>query len=387
MRNIGVFTGSRADYGLLKPLMTKISQSDKSRLVTIVSGAHVSEAHGYSISEIEMGGFRADELVPVAPKSDSAIELIECMGVGLTELANAVARQKIDLIVILGDRYEAMAMAMCALMMNLPVAHIHGGELSLGAKDDSIRHAITKIAKLHFTSTEVYRRRVIQMGENPSTVFNFGAIGLDSSRLTEYLDLKEVSEHLGFEVSEKFFLVTYHPPTLYEEESLAEFNNMLTALDKYPDYQLLFSRPNSDSGNYSINDMLDQFVAANPSRTYKSDNFGSKIYLSLMRFASAVVGNSSSGIIEAPFYRVPTLDIGRRQFGRLKPQSVISVGSDVVEITNALNYILSADFRKCLTEFVTPYYCDGTSKKILDVIESFDFSKPKIFFDINFNGI
>lgn len=384
MRNIGVFTGSRADYGLLKPLMAKIKQSNRSNLVTIVSGSHASDAHGYSASEIIGDGFEVNELVPIAPQSDSNVEMVACMGNGLLRLAEVIARQKLDLIVILGDRYEAMLMAMCALMTDLPVAHIHGGELSLGAKDDSIRHAITKIAKLHFTSTEVYRQRVIQMGENPQTVFNFGAIGLDCSRLTEYLGLREISEHLDFELSQKFFLITYHPATLYADESLIEFNSMLSALANFSDYQLIFSRPNSDSGNYLINDALDRFIAASPSRCYKSANFGSKIYLSLMRLASAVIGNSSSGIIEAPFYGVPTLDIGRRQYGRLKPKSVLSVNSDVVEIINSLNRILSADFQKSLTGFVTPYYCDKTSEKILGVIEAFDFSKPKSFYDINF---
>lgn len=373
MRKICVITGTRAEYGLLSRLMRMI-QDDKDTLLQIVAtNMHLSPKFGNTYREIENDGFAIDFKVPVIDEDapDTATTTVLSLSKALTGFAHAYETLLPDLIVILGDRYEMLAAASAALIFRIPVAHLHGGEITEGAYDDAIRHAITKMSHLHFTSTEEYRKRVIQLGEQPERVFNVGSLGVENIKKLPLMGKKEIENELGFNIDEQTILVTYHPITLGNRTSKDDIEDFIAALEKRKDLRVIFTMPNSDTGGQAVLDAINDFVDnnANRARAYKS--LGVVRYLSVMRQVAAVVGNSSSGLIETPSFGIPTLNIGDRQKGRTAGDSVIHCGTSRDEILDGLTKIFSPETRQIARQSSNPYEKEGTAQHIFETIKSF----------------
>ena len=380
-RKIAVFTGTRAEYGLLYWLMKDIQASQALELQVIVSAMHLSPEFGETWRQIEEDGFSIDAKVEMLLSSDTPVGVVKSMGLGTIGFADALERLKPDVLIVLGDRFEALAVVQAALIMRIPVAHLHGGEITEGAYDDAIRHAITKMASLHFVAAEPYRQRVIQMGEAPSTVFNVGAIGLDHLQRSPRMGMAELAVSLDFELREPYLLVTYHPVTLLEEDPEESFKALLTALDRFPAHQIVLTYPNADNGGRAIIPLLENYGRSQAHRVLAIPSLGFRRYLSVLSKADAVVGNSSSGIIEAPAVGIATVDIGARQLGRLAAESVLHCSPDADAIEQALIKALSADFAaQCLT-VVNPYGQGCASSAIVKVLEMHTRSFYKRFHD------
>ena len=382
MRKIAVFTGTRAEYGLLFWLMKAIENDNDLFLQLIVSGTHLSPLHGETWREIEADGFNIDAKVEMLLASDTPNGVIKSMGLALIGFADALSRLKPDLLVVLGDRVEALAMAQAALIMKIPLAHLHGGELTAGAYDDAVRHAITKMASLHFVAAEPYRRRVIQMGEEPSKVFNVGALGLEHMVKTEKYSFDELAQIIQLPLQKPYFLVTYHPVTLAEESAQATCEALFKVLDEHPDFHVLFTYPNADNGGHEIIEMLENYCNGSH-RAFIFKSLGYKKYLSAVAHAEVVLGNSSSGIIEVPSFGIPTVNIGLRQQGRLAADSVIHCAENYSAINDAVNKALSSSFKtKCkLTN--NPYGNGRVSERILPILKQHKTSTIKHFQDMD----
>lgn len=384
-RRIAVFTGTRAEYGLLYWLMRDIQASAHLELQIIASGTHLSPEFGQTLQQIEADGFKVDAAVEMLLSSNSAVGVAKSMGLGTIGYADALQRLAPDWVVILGDRFEALAMAQTALVMRVPIAHIHGGEVTEGAYDDAIRHAITKMANLHFAAAPLYRKRIIQMGESPERVFNVGALGLDHCTRTEALSLDALSSSLGFALRPPYVIVTYHPVTAGEEAPEPSFQALTQALDAFPDLQVLLTYPNADNGGRALIPLLEQYAQRHPQRVLAIPSLGFQRYISALRNAAAVVGNSSSGIIEAPAFSVPTVNIGVRQWGRLAASSVLHCAAERGAIEEALRTALSASFTAQCKTVVNPYGQGNASGQIVEVIEHFSASFNKRFYDLPFD--
>ena len=317
MIKICVVTGSRAEYGLLSRLMQMIQEDSGLKLQVIATNMHLSPEFGLTYQEIEKDGFFINKKVEMLLSSDTANGTAKSVGLATIGFADAYEDLKPDLLLVLGDRYEILSAVTTALFYKIPVAHLHGGEITEGAYDDAIRHAITKMSHLHFTSTEEYRKRVIQLGENPERVFNVGAIGIDNIKHLKLLSRDVLERELQFLLKEQTILVTYHPVTLDENDTRMQFQCLLNVLNDRQDIRIIFTLPNSDTGGRVIIPMIQDFVKCNKDRAIAFASLGSLRYLSVLRCVSAVVGNSSSGIIEAPSFGIPTLNIGNRQKGRI----------------------------------------------------------------------
>ncbi len=386
MRNICVVTGTRAEYGLLSRLMRIIEDSPKARLQVIVTNMHLSSRFGNTYREIEADGFTIDYKIPIIDDSedDNAVTTVKSMARALDGFADAYNVLKPDLIVLLGDRYEILAAAASALIERIPIAHIHGGEITEGAYDDAIRHSITKMSHLHFTSTERYRERVIQLGESPERVFNVGSLGVENIKMLRLMDKETIEKELGFAIDRDTILVTYHPVTLGNrtaEESIADF---ISVLDERKDLRVIFTMPNSDTGGRVIEEKINQFVSRNAGRSKAFKSLGALRYLSVMRNVAAVVGNSSSGLIEAPSFHIPTLNIGERQNGRISAGSVYDCASDRQSVQIGLRKILSEEFRRNALSTENPYEKVDTAAEIFKVISSYPLEQlgQKHFYDI-----
>lgn len=377
---IAVFTGTRAEYGLLYWLMRDIAADPELELRLIVSGTHLSPEFGLTYQQIEQDGFKIDERIEMLLSSDTSVGVIKSMGVALLGLADALARQQPDVLVILGDRFEALAAAQAAMLQRIPVAHLHGGEITEGAYDDAIRHAITKLSYLHFTAAEPYRQRVIQLGEAPERVFNVGAVGLDHIVKTPLLSMEELQSSLGFTLDSPFFVVTYHPVTLADEPAKESFNALLTALDQYPGHQVILTYPNADDGGRAIIPLLEQYAAANPARVLAIPSLGYRRYLSAVKHCTAVIGNSSSGIIEVPSLGVPTINIGQRQQGRLAAQSVLHCEANGSAITQCIAQALQP---MTPDAYVNPYGAGDASGQIVARLKHFAAPTIKQFHDLD----
>lgn len=382
-RKIAVFTGTRAEYGLLYWLMKDIQADPDLTLKLLVSGMHLSPEFGLTYRQIEQDGFTIDERIEMLLSSDSAVGVVKGMGLALIGLADALQRQQPDLLVILGDRFEALAAAQTAMLLRIPVAHLHGGEITEGAYDDAIRHAITKLSTLHFTSCDEYRQRVIQLGEQPERVFNVGAIGLEHLHRTPLMTAAGLGASLDFVLKAPFLLVTYHPVTLANEPAEQSFMALLHALDQFPDHQVILTYPNADDGGRRMIPLLEAYAARQPQRVKAIPSLGQTRYLSALKLASAVVGNSSSGIIEAPSFGVPTVDIGQRQQGRLAADSVLHCAASADAITATIHQAL-APLPESL--FSNPYGDGQTSQKVLSVLREAPLSAVKTFHDIPRSG-
>ncbi len=369
MKKIGVFTGTRAEYGLLKPLIKEIAlDRDNFDGVVIASGTHLSPEFGKTIDQI-------DDLLPVEAietllSSDTSVGVAKSFGLGVLGYTEVLARIKPDCLLIVGDRYEALACAITAVMLGIPIAHVHGGEISEGSYDEYYRHAITKLSRLHFTSTEQYRQRVIQMGEQPSTVFNVGAIGLDNVRLANYLDRPALEMSLGIKLAKRVLLITYHPEhTVGTSDLRTKFLRFLSGLVQASDAQLIFTKANADANGRMINQMIDEFVAKNSDRAVLFDSLGLQRYFSLLRFVEVVIGNSSSGLIEVPSFGIPSINVGRRQDGRFKGLSIIDCEEEDIE--KAIEKSNDPQFRTAIRQLTNPYGTGDASKQIAKELRTF----------------
>jgi GDP/UDP-N,N'-diacetylbacillosamine 2-epimerase (hydrolysing) len=383
-RKVCVFTGSRAEYGLLRPLLEKLKEDGEFGLSLLVSGMHLSLEFGLTYREIEKDGFVIDEKVPILRGSDAPVEIGRAIGRGVTGYTEALERLACDLVVILGDRFEALACAVSASVLRVPIAHIHGGEITQGALDDAFRHAITKLSHLHFTAAEEYRRRVIQLGEEPDRVFCVGALGIDGIKSLDLLSREALEKELGVRFRERNLLVTMHPETLGKDNVESLCKNLLGVLDGFGDTAIVFTRANADTGGKRINTLVDRFVGAHPDRAYVFTSMGQRRYLSTMRYVDAVVGNSSSGIIEAPSFRIGTVNIGDRQKGRIRAESVIDCAPAQDTIREAFRKLYAPAFKRVLERTQNPYGDGTAAERIMKVLKSYDIKGilQKSFYDL-----
>lgn len=386
MRKICFVTGTRAEYGLLSRLMRLVADSPDCRLQVIATNMHLLPEYGLTYREIERDGFTIDCKVWMHKPTDDAAGVVDSMSSEMLGINEAFASLQPDLVVILGDRYEMLVAATVAMMLRIPIAHIHGGEITQGAVDDSIRHSITKMASLHFASTEAYRHRIIQLGEDPGRVFCVGSPGVENIKEIPLLSRGELERELGLDLSTPPLLCTYHPVTLGHrtaDELIADF---LAALDFFPEQPVVFTYPNSDQGGDSIARAIKQYCARHPERCHGFESVGLRRYLSLMHYAAAVAGNSSSGIIESPSAGIPTLNIGDRQKGRAHAVSVVDCADDTASIVDGLRKVLSPEFRAVAAACDNPYDKPGTALAIFDIISTYplDSLSQKTFFDIEF---
>jgi GDP/UDP-N,N'-diacetylbacillosamine 2-epimerase (hydrolysing) len=382
-RKLCVVSGSRAEYGLLKPLLEEICADPELALQLVVTGMHLSPEFGSTHEEIEEDGFPIAEKVEILLDSNTPVGVTKSVGLAIISFSEIFHRLKPDICILLGDRFEIFAVAAAALIAKVPVAHLHGGEVTEGAIDDAFRHAITKMSHLHFVATEPYRKRVIQLGENPQTVFTVGAIGLDNINRVAFLTRKELERSLDIRFMKHNLLITYHPSTLVEDYA-KEFRNLLSVLGSLRETLLLFTKSNADAGGRELNRIVDRFIEENPTKTAAFVSLGRTRYLSLMRAVDAVVGNSSSGIIEAPSFGIGTVNIGSRQTGRIKAKSVIDCSVSRPAIQSALERLYQGDFQSSLKKTINPYGDGHTAPRITAVLAGCDLKGiiNKKFFDL-----
>lgn len=386
MRKICIVTGSRAEYGLLSGLMRIIQQDEELQLQIIATNMHLSPEFGLTYKEIEQDGFKIDKKVQMLLSGDTSNATTKSVGLATIGFADAYEDLKPDLLVVLGDRFEILAAVTAALFFKIPVAHLHGGEITEGAYDDCIRHAITKMSHLHFTSTEAYRQRVIQLGEQPNRVFYVGAIGVENIKHIPFSSKKDLEESLNFSLGKKSLLVTYHPVTLENHTAASQCQNLLDALDEFPEYKVIFTLPNSDTDGRILIQMIHEYVSKHSERCMSIPSLGLKRYLSALRYVNAVIGNSSSGIIEVPSFGIPTLNIGNRQKGRIAAESVIHCGTDKQEIIDGLKKCLSQEQKKIAQRALNPYDKENTTQEILDIIKHYPLENImyKTFYNIKY---
>lgn len=382
MRKICVVTGSRAEYGILRTLISAIKNDPELELQIIATNQHLSKLQGETYKEIERDGFTIDCKVYMADDeaADNTNTTAKSISRGVAGFADAFDLLKPDMLLILGDRYEMLAVASTALIYKIPIAHLHGGEITEGAFDDAIRHAITKMSHLHFTSTEVYRKRVIQLGEQPERVFNVGALGVENILKTDFMTKEEIERSLNFKLTDKCFLCTYHPVTLSNMSSDVQVINLLKALDSYRDYHIIFTYSNSDTNSQIIIKSIQEYVDRNTGRCMFIPSLGQRRYFSVLKNVTAVLGNSSSGIIEVPSFGIPTLNIGDRQKGRIAAESVINCGYSTEEIKEGLAKVVDSEYMK----IDNPYYKEGTCQSILETIKAYPLENliQKHFYDL-----
>ena len=379
---VAVFTGTRAEYGLLYWLLKDIQDDPELVLQLLVSGMHLSPEFGETYQQIEQDGFFIDEKIEILLSSNSAVGAAKSMGLGVLGFADALNRLKPDVLVILGDRFEALAAAQTAMILRVPILHLHGGEITEGAYDDAIRHAISKFSYLHGTSTEEFRQRVIQLGEQPERVKNVGAIGLDHIKRAEFMDVAEIAGSLDFPLNQPYFLVTYHPVTLGEEKPEQSFNALLDALDEFKDHQVIITYPNADDGGRRIIPLLEQYAKLNPNRVCAIPSLGQKRYLSTVKNAAVVIGNSSSGIIEVPSFNVPTVNIGVRQQGRLAAKSVLNCDANKLSIMASIKSAINREYTSPNEHIENPYGAGNASGQVITMLKNMQFEPNKSFYDL-----
>lgn len=385
MKKISVVTGTRAEYGLLKPLIKSLHDDSDIDLQLMATAMHLSPEYGMTVNEIINDGFPIVKKIKCLDTADSAVGISKSISVALSSFAIAFEELKPDLIIILGDRTEMLAVAVAASMANIPIAHIHGGETTEGAYDEVIRHAITKMSYWHFTSTKNYQNRVIQLGEDPSRVFNVGAIGLDSIKTSPLLSKEEFEKSIDFNIGEQCALITYHPVTLEESTAENQFKSILNSLDSIQGLRMIFTHANSDRDGKIINQMIKEYVDQNNQRAIEFKSLGQLRYLSALQYVNIVVGNSSSGVIEVPYFNIPTINIGDRQKGRVAPESVLNCLPEETDILNTIKKALSSEFQKTIQSQGQLYGTGNTTPNIMKVLKKDDaVNLKKSFFDINF---
>ena len=385
MRKICVITGTRAEFGLLRPLIELIAKDKDLQLQLIATGMHLSSEFGYTLDEIIAAGFVVDKKVECLLSSDTSVGVSKTIALAISGFADALESLQPDLVVVLGDRTEILGAVIATGMANIPIAHLHGGETTEGAYDEAIRHSITKFSHLHFTSTEAYRKRVIQLGEQPNTVFNVGAIGLDAIKKLKLLSREEFENSIGLKLKKRNVLITYHPVTLEKEAPIETFENILTALDELGDTGLIFTHANSDKNGRIINKMITEYVSSHKNKAIEFKSLGQLRYLSALQFLDFVIGNSSSGILEVPAFCIPTINIGDRQKGRINCESVINSTNTLEDIKKSITFALDKQFRETIQQQEMLYGNGTAAEKILKVIKEHTIiSLKKSFYDINY---
>ena len=369
-RKICVITGTRAEYGLLRWVMQGIKADPELTLQIIATGMHLSPEFGLTYQAIEQDGFQIDRKVEMLTSSDTAVGIAKSMGLGMIGFADALYQLQPDIIVVLGDRFEIFAAVSAALVARIPVAHLHGGETTEGAFDEALRHSITKMSHLHFVAADVYRQRVIQLGEQPERVFLVGGLGIDNIKRLSLLSKAELEKSLDFKLAAKNLLITFHPVTLETATAADQMQMLLLALKELEDTQLIFTFPNADTEGRTLIKMVEQFVAKHPNaRAYTS--LGQLRYLSCIAHVDGVIGNSSSGLIEVPSFKKGTINIGDRQRGRLQADSIINCEPTFASIRSALKQLYSLEFQEKLCRVINPYGEGGASIKILDILKHY----------------
>ncbi len=366
--NVCVVTGSRAEYGLLYWTLKEIVKSKILSLNLVVTGAHLSNEYGNTFRQIVLDGFIIREKVKILNKKNNKIDVAQSIGQAIKKLSKIYQKVKPDILLITGDRYEIFAAASSAMAMNIPIAHIHGGEVTMGSMDDAIRHAITKMSHIHFTSTATYKKRILQLGESKKNVFNFGAPGIENIYKLNLLNRKETEIKLNTKFNKKNVLITFHPLTLENNLTEKYFSNLLDCLDNLIETNLYFTMANADANGKVINKLIVKFCK-NKKNCFSYKSLGQLKYLSLMKIVDCVIGNSSSGIIETPSFKVPTINIGNRQSGRVKAINIIDCGYKNSDIKKAINVCFSKSFIKKIKSSTNPYYKKDTSINIVKTLE------------------
>ena len=370
MRKVAVVTGTRAEYGVLKNTMREIISDEELELQLIVTGTHLSENFGYTAYEIEKDGFSIDEKLHILMDSNSAANTAKEMGIAMMEFSGAFARLLPDIVLIVGDRYEIFAAAAAAMAMNIPIAHISGGEITEGAMDEQIRHAITKLSHIHFPGVEIYAENIRNMGEESWRVFNVGDPGIENIKLTTLLTKEELIKDLKVEVDEDTLLVTYHPVTLEIDDLERQIDNLISALSNI-NKKMVITYPNADHGGKLIIDKLEEFKKNN-SNVHLYKNLGSLRFLSVMNLCGTIVGNSSSSLIEAPFLKKPVVNIGNRQKGRLMADNIINCDYETFNIEEAIKRSLTQEFKNYVSSVESLYGEGNTSKEIVNVLRTIE---------------
>ena len=370
-----VITGTRAEYGLLRLVMDGIKKSDKLELQIIATGMHLSPEFGMTICDIERDGFQVDRKLEMLLSSDTPVGVTKSTGLAIISFADAFNELSPDIVMVLGDRFELLAASTAALIARIPIAHLHGGETTEGAFDEAIRHSITKMSHLHFVAADPYKRRVIQLGEQPENVFNVGGLGIDNIKKLKLLSLKDLEKDLQFKFLKKNFIITFHPVTLENNSSEEQMIELLKSLDKFKDVGLIFTMPNSDTNGRIIFKLIEDFCGNRTNAVYYK-SLGQLRYLSCLKYVDVVVGNSSSGLLEVPSFEIPTINIGDRQKGRLKADSVIDCMPKSQSISEAITYSLNSHTKDKLKDIRNPYGDGGASQRVINVLEK-----------INLNGI
>lgn len=387
LKKVCIVTGSRAEYGLLRPVIKKLSKENID-LKVVVTGMHLSKEFGNTFREIEKDGIKIDKKIEILVSSDTASGNCTSMGLALIKFGEYFEEEKPDLLLVLGDRYEIAAVSLAGTINNIPIAHMHGGELTEGAYDDALRHSITKMSTLHFASTSEYRKRIIQLGESKERVKNVGAIGVENIEKLKLVSLKEIEEFLNFKLDKKFALVTFHPVTLKDGSGIEEVLELLKVINDFKEYKFIITKANADKEGIEINKLLEKFEKENAKRIKLVSSMGVINYLSSMKYAEAVIGNSSSGIIEAPSFNIPTVNIGDRQKGRVQSKTTINCKPNYLEIKKAFNKAFSKEFKEECKTYQNPYKKEGTSdsvvKEIMNYLDEKD-KQLKRFYDINWS--
>jgi len=382
-RKICIVTGTRAEYGLLYWLMREIEEDSELELQIIVTGMHLSPEFGLTYKEIEKE-FKIDKKIEMILSSDTAVGISKSMGLAQISFAEAYDELKPDLLVVPGDRYEIFSAVSAGMIANIPIAHLHGGETTEGAFDESIRHSITKMSHLHFTATDEYRKRVIQLGEHPSRVFNVGGLGIDNIKKLNLLTKYEFEKSIDFKLNRKNILVTFHPVTLENSTAKEQFQTLLDVIDELEATTIIFTKANSDTNGRVINSMIDEYVKINTHKSCGFISLGQIRYLSALQYIDAVVGNSSSGLIEAPSFKIGTINIGDRQKGRIMADSVIDCDMTEESIRHGFQKLYSIECQNKLKKIKNPYGNGGASKQIKNILTSIDLNNilKKSFYDL-----
>ncbi len=386
-RKICVVTATRAEYGLLTCLLDDIQSDESLTLQLIVTGSHLSPEFGYTIEQIRNDKRHINKTIEILLSSDSAVGVSKSMGLVQISFAEAFDELAPDIVLVLGDRYELLPIVSSANIARIPVAHLNGGEITEGAIDEIIRHSVTKLSQIHFTAIYEYARRVIQMGEQPSSVFNVGEVGLDNFRRMNFMSKEEFEISIDRKLDKKNLLITYHPETTQSSEiNEINFRKLLQALDQLEDTLLIFTKANADVGGRAINHIIDSYVEKNKNTAIAFMSLGQLRYLSALYYIDGVIGNSSSGVVEAPTFKVASINIGDRQKGRISADSVIDVNADTIEIVAALKHIYTSEYLDVLSKVVNPYGDGDSSRLVVETLKNIDLEtlRTKSFFDVKY---
>ena len=385
---ISILTATRAEYGLLKPIIEKLSKVEEFDIRIVATGAHVSPEFGLTYKEIEGNGFKIDKKIEILLSADTPASISKSMGIAMISFADYFSQLNPDILIVLGDRYETLAVVMAAMNQRIPIVHLYGGETTEGAVDEAIRHAITKLSYVHFTSTEEYRKRVIQLGEDPKRVYNVGATGIENILTEDLIEKNELEKVLNVDLSKPYAVVTFHPVTLENNSSENQIKSLLEVFKTKKDLIFIVTKANADSEGRIINDLIDRYANENDN-IYAFTSLGMRRYLSALKYSTMVIGNSSSGLVEAPTFGIPTVNIGDRQKGRLQASSVINCKPNAISIKQAIDKALTEEFRKVAKEAINPYGDGNTSEKIVEVIKEYVLGEKinlkKKFYDCEVN--